>query len=321
MIWLAPALWLPSARADEPEYRAAVQDAVEAYTQQRYQEAFALFRKAHALQPSARTLRGLGLASFEIGRYADSMRYLTEALEDARAALTPAMRAEAERVLQTASAFVVRLHLELTPSDAELSVDGQVLEGAARDPVLLDPGVHQLVAKAKGFQVAVRSVQWPPGTQAQLELRLVPEVTNANGPPNVNARASDRDVSAQTVPTGRTKTRRFRVVKWVALATTLAALGVSGAAVGLREQRARAIARSCTGELSPDERDTCSQWYDSGHAWRTTSIITGAVGGALGVTTLVLFATDRSRESAARRAFGACLVGAGALQLNCRLTF
>src|SRR5262245_5250782 len=84
MTWLLPAtLPLAFARADELDYRTTIEGAVEAYSQQRYDEALGLFLKAHALSPSARTLRGIGLASFETRRYVDSIRYLTGALQDA----------------------------------------------------------------------------------------------------------------------------------------------------------------------------------------------------------------------------------------------
>jgi outer membrane protein assembly factor BamD (BamD/ComL family) len=44
-------------------------DAVAEYEAGHYQEARALFRQAHEKQPTARTLRGIGMASFELRDY------------------------------------------------------------------------------------------------------------------------------------------------------------------------------------------------------------------------------------------------------------
>ncbi len=327
LLWLMTWLLLTtlpqaSASADELDYRATIEGAVEAYSQQRYDEALGLFLKAHALSPSARTLRGIGLASFETRRYVDSIRSLTDALQDSRSSLTPAMRSEAERVIRAASPFVVHLELAVQPAEAELSVDGQVLARDRQHPVLLDPGPHQLVAKAKGYQPAARSVQWPPGTHTNLELRMIPEVPAAvaNAVSESDTRADEQTTPSAEAPR-RKRRSRFGVLKWVALGTTVATLATMGVAIGLREDRARAISRVCTGELSTRDRQTCNEWRDNGQAWKVASIATGVLAGALTATTIVLFVTDRPRDSDAPRARRSCQIGLGAQQVRCQVQF
>jgi len=63
---------------------AATMDAVAEYEAGHYQEARALFRQAHEKSPTARTLRGIGMASFELRDYVEATRALTASLRDVR---------------------------------------------------------------------------------------------------------------------------------------------------------------------------------------------------------------------------------------------
>ena len=56
----------PSARASTTEYEAMITDGLAEFQAQRYAEARALFERAHALSPNARTLRGIGMVAFEM---------------------------------------------------------------------------------------------------------------------------------------------------------------------------------------------------------------------------------------------------------------
>src|SRR4051812_11159906 len=62
--------------ADTPQYRGLLNEAVSEYDARRYEEARALFRRAHELSPNARTLRGIGMASFELREYVEALRAL-----------------------------------------------------------------------------------------------------------------------------------------------------------------------------------------------------------------------------------------------------
>jgi tetratricopeptide (TPR) repeat protein len=67
-----------------------------------WEEALALFRQAHALRPSARTLRGMGVASFEARHYADAIRYLTAAATETARPLTPEQLLAVEQLIPRA---------------------------------------------------------------------------------------------------------------------------------------------------------------------------------------------------------------------------
>ncbi len=77
LLWIALALGLfPAATAHaadyerDPEgYRAAIDAAVQEYELNHFEESREQFARAHALNPNARTLRGLGVADFELRRW------------------------------------------------------------------------------------------------------------------------------------------------------------------------------------------------------------------------------------------------------------
>src|SRR5262245_12054084 len=75
--------WPPaSAAAQQDDYKALTEAAVEEHSLGHYEEARALFAKAHAINPNARTLWGMGTAAFEARQYVDAMQLFDAALRD-----------------------------------------------------------------------------------------------------------------------------------------------------------------------------------------------------------------------------------------------
>src|SRR6185369_15657579 len=110
--------------AETPQYRGLLSEAVAEYDARRYEEARALFRRAHEIAPNARTLRGIGMASFELREYVEALRALEGSLVEQRRPLTAPQRQQVEGLLERTRAFVGRFVLHLTPPDANLRVDG-----------------------------------------------------------------------------------------------------------------------------------------------------------------------------------------------------
>ncbi len=169
--------------AQEADYRELVRQAVEEYRAGRFEEASAFFKQAHAIRPSARTHRGLGLTYFEARRYALAIPHLRGALTDIRRPLTPAQREVVERALEQAEAVVARFEVTLDPPGATLQLDGSkttLVEGE----LLLDPGKHELVCTAAGYQSARRILDAQSGASSSLviELKREQEVTQTEGP-------------------------------------------------------------------------------------------------------------------------------------------
>lgn len=166
---------LPSARAEgpeAPEYRALVSEALAEFDSGHFAEARALFLHAHALNPSARTLRGLGLSSFELREYRASIEYLEQALASQINPLQGELRTGTEQILRRAYAFVGRFTPRLEPSHARLRIDGVPL--GSLPSVLLDIGMHVVVAEAHGYMSETRNLQVMGGEDVVLMMSLPP---------------------------------------------------------------------------------------------------------------------------------------------------
>jgi tetratricopeptide (TPR) repeat protein len=170
-----------AAPADLEAYQSAIRAAVSEYDLGNFQEALALFERAHALSPNARTLRGAGMSAFAMRKYVLALRYLGQALTEQNKALTPAMRSEVEDLIARAETFVVSYRLELDPADTKVEVDGKV--ASVEDGlILLDPGEHELVASADGRESITRRLRAEPGSKGELKLVLASSGEDANRP-------------------------------------------------------------------------------------------------------------------------------------------
>jgi len=84
------------------EYSATIDRALVEFDANHYEEARALFTRAHALQPNARTLRGLGVVEFKLGNHAQAVEYLARALESHDKPLVGELRSTTETALAEA---------------------------------------------------------------------------------------------------------------------------------------------------------------------------------------------------------------------------
>jgi hypothetical protein len=200
-----------------------------------WREANALFRRAHELSPSARTLRGLGMVAFNLKEYVDAVTNLRVALEDPRRPLTHQQQEHARDLLEQAELYVGEFTLVVTPSDAQVSVDDRPMSRYSQGTLLLDIGSHELKASATGYRDATRKVVVEGGEGERIELVLSREPV-ASAVPVVpvavkDSRSVDRREPAP-VP-------RRRIWTWVAFggAAVFGAGGVFFAVRGNRDYR------------------------------------------------------------------------------------
>lgn len=157
---------------EDPAYLAVIDKALLAFNQGHWTEAKVFFAEAHALQPSARTLRGLGLASYESRSYVAAIEYLEQAMVSQVHPLTPEMRMLAAELVAEARQFVTRVHVVLSPSRATLRVDGRPAQYTADGTILLDPGEHELLAMAAEFRPMRRRVESEGGRELRVRMVL-----------------------------------------------------------------------------------------------------------------------------------------------------
>jgi len=186
----------------------------------RFEEARGLFEHAHELDPSARTLRGLGMVEFELRHYVRASELLASSLRDQRKPLTQEQRADVDKLLRRTRTFVARYTLEIEPPSVEptLELDGAQVELDAHAGVTTSIGEHVLTVRAPGYVALERRLDATGGELATLHLALV-----------ASAHRGDR---SQTVVPSLRVTHPHRRLGAVLMSVGGLAL-VSGVAVGV----------------------------------------------------------------------------------------
>jgi hypothetical protein len=188
---------------DTPEYKAAIQDAVNEFRVGNWAEAMTLFREAHRLYPNARTLRGLGIVAFELRQYVDAVSYLKQALTDQRKALDPTQRRDAIDQIARAERFVARLVLTVEPASATVTVDGGPPTYNEQHELLLAAGERVVQASAPGYDTQAKRIVVEGEQRVGLTLSLVPTPAVATAPAPAPASASaDGHDSGLSIPLG-----------------------------------------------------------------------------------------------------------------------
>ncbi len=161
-----------AASAEPAGYRELITEALMEYEQRHFEEARALFQQAHSLFPNARTMRGQGMAEFELRNYADAIDCLEAALASNVRPLDGVLRAETRDLVRRARRFVAALSLSVTPSTARVRVDGLTVELGPDSVLLLEVGEHTLEVDAPGYASHERSLVVRGGEEQRIEVSL-----------------------------------------------------------------------------------------------------------------------------------------------------
>ncbi len=144
---------------ESTRYRELLAEALSEYGAGRYREARAMFDRAHEEFPNARTLRGIGMTSFELRQYVDSVRFLKRSLAHQVRPLTDEQRASVEALIERAGAFVGRYVVTVRPLAATLTLDGAPVTPEEDGAIFLDLGRHHLEVTCGGCRSASRVVE------------------------------------------------------------------------------------------------------------------------------------------------------------------
>lgn len=236
----------PAAAAESgaTSYEEAIRHAVEEYSLGHWTEARFFFERAHAQNPNARTLRGLGLTCYESRNYVDAIAYFKGALANAEQPLTESMRKDIRQLLQQSEQFVTRVTIELEPANAQLEIDHAVRELGKHGAVLLDPGEHDLTVWAEGFVREERVVKAKGGEQ-RIQLRLRPI--------DVQPAVAARDAAA--APAAPARSGGSDLAPYIVIGASGAALAVGAVLVGIAASDKYAVEHAQDGatwsELEP----------------------------------------------------------------------
>lgn len=182
IVSVAAVLLSPSLAATQEvsptEYDQIIAAALSEYGANNYEEAYALFTRAHALRPSARTERALGKTSFELRQYIETIRWLEASLADERSPLEGELRAEVEALLLRARTFVGTVVVHSATAGAQVEVDTAPVEGDPSAPdgvsVRLDLGTHEIRLRAEGHQAETRRLDVRGGESTEVQIDLIP---------------------------------------------------------------------------------------------------------------------------------------------------
>jgi hypothetical protein len=169
---LTPGAFARADATNAKEYKRVLAEAMAEYERSNWAEARALFQAAHEMQPTARTLRAIGMCAFEEKAYVMSISFLGQAVADTRKPLTAEQRKQTEDALWRAHEFVAQYRLDITPSDAVVRIDGQepfLEEGK----LLLDPGTHRLSLSAAGYETVENTMTVRARETGELAIKLV----------------------------------------------------------------------------------------------------------------------------------------------------
>lgn len=166
---------------DIANYERLIDRALSAYQQRDFRRARQLFAEAHLEWPNARTLRGLGMADFELGEYVTAKQHLQDALQNTVKPLTGRLRTRTEALLKRARAEVGELVLEVVPSKIKLTMDNTPFDYRSGTPLDVDAGLHELQLEADGFFELDEQVDVPGGQTVTLRFEL--EAEPAASPP------------------------------------------------------------------------------------------------------------------------------------------
>jgi tetratricopeptide (TPR) repeat protein len=301
-------------------YRRVIEAALQEFNEGRFTEARALFLRAHALQPSARTLRGLGLIAFELRHYVEALQLLSEAQTDRRNPLTALQRHELNELSRQASVYVGRYHLEIAPHGASVTVDG--LTPPSASDLVLDVGEHTLVVFATGHRPESRTLDVKGGEQQTLRLQLAPLASEPPAPiaahvPRPFKPAPKLAVQDDSLPLFAQRS----TWGWTSLSVGL--LGLGGATVAWRLGEVAAThwnddTRCLRDNLSRDQNcHSAAQTAKLARTWTTVGLLIAAAGGIAASVLLWPVSDEQAPSQTAAR----CSDGPGEIGIACSVRF
>ena len=315
----------------EAEYQQLIGDALDEYERGSWEEAAALFRRAHELVPSARTLRGMGLATYEARRYAESIHYLREALVDKRRPLNGKQRSEVEATLQRAKLFVGSLRLLLSPPDAQVLINGRPALHESDGSILTDSGWLDVEASAEAHETLMKRVRMSAGDHQELSLHLTPVRSASQAavespapmPSQAAAASAPLPAAEPTYSSAPSEPAQhgnaLQTWKWVSAGAAVLALGAGGTMLGIQKAKAPDYEAECVRATNP-AADCESRRTLLGTTLWAGSIIGLSLGGALTALSVTLFALDAHQSRADASPAWSC-AGAGDIGMSCRVRF
>jgi len=275
-----------------PGYAEAIREAVEAYSAGQWRNAQQAFARAHALHPSARTFRGLGLSAFYLGELAAARLAFEQALAETRRPLPEDQRRELVELLREATQATARIELRVAPAMARVELDGVATEPGS---LILERGEHVLVVSAEGYVSQRMTLEIAGGEQRSLDFALQAQAVS---PAPVGTGAGATVPSRTASPSGTSAgpalaPARGRVFTWIAAAAVPVFAGSAAVVWFTGKAKRDAIEHECARDFcdhAEAERRLDRAGVDAHETW--TNVAWGAAGTALVASAVLFFVED-----------------------------
>lgn len=300
---------------DDAAYKELVEQALSEFKHKNWPEARVLFMRAHELNPNARTLRGMGIVSFEMRDYLNAVTNLKAALEDKRQPLTEAQRKECDALLTRARTYVGVFTLKVEPLDARVLMDGVDATRDEEGHLLVPFGEHTISARAPGRLEASTKLNVQGNERGEIALSLpsdVPQSQPVVQPvPSPAATAAAPEPAAAPVAQGRARHDDDRFVgqglkyTWVALGASAVFGGGAVAFWFLGDKKLSSLDDKCKERASGDNPCTkANTKTDKVELYETLTNVSIGVSAAALVTTGILMGLEWPRERQVAVGFG-----------------
>jgi len=155
------------------EARLLFEEGVEYASQERWGEALEYFRRSREIVDRPSSAFNMAVALLRLGRPTEALQALDDYLRMSEPGSEPERREEARRLLELALSQTARITLEVTPSHAEVRVDGELVaaEGTERE-LTLDPGSHAVRVTAEGWEPQSFTLSVLDGERSRREVHL-----------------------------------------------------------------------------------------------------------------------------------------------------
>jgi hypothetical protein len=173
-------------------YRELIRKAVQEYELGNWAEAKLFFTDAHALNPNARTMRGLGLVAYALRNYVEAQTWFQQALDSHVEPLPDKLRIEVSEYLRLSEHFLAHLRVAVDPGEAEIRLDDKPLDSSAMaggGGATVNPGPHELIISQNGYETVRRHLDLDAAANIELSFRLHSLLPVAPPPPQPLAAA------------------------------------------------------------------------------------------------------------------------------------
>jgi hypothetical protein len=289
---------LHAAKAQNLSYDELIEQALAAYQAEQWDEARRLFELAHGLEPTARTLRTIGMSAFNQRDYITALQNLEAALFERRRALTEEQRADVSVLVTQANAQVGRFRLRISPEGARLMVDGKSPALSRDGELVLAPGRHEVEVSKADHPSITRRLEVQAGDRTLVELVLPgqgPALAKVTGSVAGAASGPGRFPGARPVDAGGKSSDDAARETWgvIAVATGAATLLASGIVTAFAVKEKSALDEACPEQRClPSNHDQVDR-YDTLRMVAGVTFAIGLLGAGTGAY-LLLGADERA---------------------------